>query len=77
MSRSRQRTPISGWAACRSEKKDKQLWHRAYRRAVRVALAQGLEDLPHYREHSNPWMMGKDGKVYFGNSRNAEIYMRK
>jgi hypothetical protein len=44
-----------------SEKKDKQFWHRAYRRAVRVALKSGREDDPHFREFSDPWVMSKDG----------------
>jgi len=30
-------------------------------------MYNGDEVLPHYRELSNPWCMGKDGRFYFGN----------
>lgn len=67
MSLSLLRTPISGNCKCRSEKSDKILYHRAYRRRVRMAIRAGLDPLPHFREVSNVWTWGKDGKTYFGN----------
>ena len=64
MSRSYKRTPIFGNACCDSEKEDKQLWHRAFRRKTKLALKSGLY-LPDFREVSNPWDFGKDGKHYW------------
>ena len=66
MSRSRRKTPISGYCVCRSEKRDKQLNHRRERQAVRQALFNEDEVMPHTREVSDPWSMGKDGKGWFG-----------
>lgn len=43
MSRSRRKTPITGITTARSEKFDKQRWHRAYRHAERQRL------------HANPY----------------------
>ena len=34
---------------------------------MKQAMSNGDEVLPHYRELSNPWSMGKDGRFYFGN----------
>jgi hypothetical protein len=65
MARSTNKRPFCGWTYCRSEKKDKQDYHRRYRSAVRQALRLGLEP-PHFREYSNRWMWGKDGRQYFG-----------
>lgn len=65
MARSRRKTPIYGNVVCRSEKTWKQIWHRRHRKAVKQALRTG-QPVPHYREHSDPWWMGKDGKRYFG-----------
>ncbi len=48
-----------------TEKKDKQYWHRAYRRAVRMAIQHGAEIMPHFREHSDPWSMSKDGPGFY------------
>lgn len=72
MSRSRKRTPICGWTTCRSEKEWKQRWHRRLRTAVRRHLLQTHDDtrLPDFREVSNPWTFGKDGKGYFGHLAN-------
>lgn len=66
MARSRRRTPVTGFTHCRSERKDKQAWHRRFRRAVRAALQREDDLLPHVREVSDPWGFGKDGKVYWG-----------
>lgn len=53
-------TPCGG--ARSSEKRDKSLWHRAYRRAVRIFLLSHEDGLiPHFREYSDPWLMDKDG----------------
>lgn len=69
MSLSHHHTPITGNCVCRSEKSYKILYHRRYRRAVRMALRIGADPLPHFRELSNVWLFGKDGKRYIGNLR--------
>lgn len=68
MSRSRRKTPITGWSCCRSEKEWKQRWHRRLRTSIRRHLRQTMDDtrLPHHYEVSNPWRFGKDGKQWFG-----------
>lgn len=72
MSRSYRHTPIAGITTCRSEKEWKQRWHRRLRSAVRRTLLQTMDDalLPHFREVSNIWTFGKDGKQYFGHLAN-------
>ena len=65
MSHSRQKTPITGWCCCRSEKTWKQFYHRRYRTAVKMALKTERR-IPDYREYSEPYWWGKDGKSYFG-----------
>ena len=63
MSRSVRKSRISGIAICASEKADKAIWHRAFRRAARanVEHSQFID----YRQFSDPWTMGKDGKHYW------------
>jgi hypothetical protein len=65
LSRSYKKHSYCGITTCRSEKPDKQLWHRAYRRVCRICIRSGVYSLPHYRLYSNPWAMGKDGKHWF------------
>lgn len=67
MSRSRKKAPVTGFTTCRSEKADKRAWHRAFRRAARQSEDAG-EHL-RQREFSDPWVMGKDGKCWWGNGR--------
>ena len=66
MSRSRLKTPIAGIAICRSERADKQEWHRRFRKRVREVLGSldmaSEPPLPHFRSLSDPWEFGKDGK---------------
>jgi hypothetical protein len=68
MSRSRKHTPKGGITAAASEKDDKRQAHQRERRRVRVVLAvdPAPELLPHRRELSDPWVMAKDGKAYYG-----------
>lgn len=66
VSRSRQRTPISGISTAHSEKWWKRLWHGKWRRRVKAAIRQGDDVLPHYREVDNIWSGPKDGKAWFG-----------
>ena len=67
MARSQRKTPIRGITTAESEKKDKQLAHRRYRRKMKAVLQQApdAEILPHVRDLSNPWSMSKDGRIRF------------
>lgn len=74
MSRSRRKHPYTGITTCESEKDDKREAHRRYRHAVRQRLqtdvpadaTHATDDptLPHWREYSDPWTWGKDGKWF-------------
>lgn len=76
MTRSYRHTPIFGNCLCRSEKRDKRIANRAWRRIVRVRLHTGTTELlPLQREVSNVCDFGKDGKRWFRNA-SAE-WMRK
>lgn len=63
MSRSRRKKPITGVTTASSEKEDKKLWHRVFRRKNKQLLNAGEEPLD-IKDVSNPWDMDKDGKVY-------------
>jgi hypothetical protein len=65
MSRSRRKRPFRGITTCESEKEDKQHAHRAYRHAVKqhMKLNPKSETIPNWREYSDPWSWGKDGKM--------------
>ena len=78
MSRSRKKTPIHGITTASSEKQDKRLYNRRFRRVVKQVLRQApeCEVLPHLREYSNPWSMDKDGKARFDPAKHPEL-MRK
>jgi hypothetical protein len=67
MSRSRKITSISGITNAKSEKQDKKLYNRRFRRICNVKVrAFGADDvLPVLREYSNVWAMDKDGKKWF------------
>jgi hypothetical protein len=67
MSRSKKRMPIRAVNGASSEKQDKRLYNRRYRRVCKQFLHVNpeCELMPHLREYSNPWAMAKDGKVWF------------
>jgi len=68
MSRSRRKRPFRGITTANSEKKEKRLYNRNFRRTTKQKvndLDSGADVLPHIQEHSNPWRMEKDGKVRF------------
>jgi len=80
MSRSRRKTPIIPMTLCRSERRDKQCWHRAWRRAERNALTALLSDrhveahLPWVRNDvSDVWTMSKDGRTYWSAEARSEM----
>jgi len=77
MSRSRRKTPICGITTAESDKRDKQLGNRRYRRAANVAVGKG-EDVPVYDLLVNPYSFSKDGRQYVSkNSQYYEDVMRK
>lgn len=63
MSRSLRKSKVAGVAICASEKVDKARWHRAFRRAANADVEQS--QFISFREFSDPWCMGKDGKGYW------------
>ncbi len=65
MSRSYRHTPIFGFTMAPSEKWQKRRARHVWRQAVKVALGNGAEILPHLREVSNVWSMPKDGKRWY------------
>ncbi|MFC4675142.1 hypothetical protein [Dysgonomonas termitidis] len=78
MSRSRKRTPVSTIACCKSQKADKRICNRLFRRESKVLLKQG-KDLPsRLREVMDVWSFAGDGKRYWGyDCRFIEKLMRK
>ena len=78
MSRSKKRTPVCGLTGARSEKQDKRLYNRRYRRICKqlIHVAPARELLPLLREYSNPWAMAKDGKFWFDPKQRPKL-MRK
>lgn len=72
MSRSIKNKYFSSYACCNSEKKDKKIWHKVFRRKEKQKISSSIDldehVTTHYREVSNPWSMGKDGKRRFSKS---------
>lgn len=64
MSRSFRHTPITGICCCESEKQDKRIHNRRYRRICKTLLRTGVDVLPKLRELTNIWVWGKDGRQY-------------
>ena len=64
MSRSYRKTPVVGMTTASSEKQDKRDANRRIRRRIRSILSDDplTDELPRWRELSNPWAMAKDGK---------------
>ena len=71
MSRSRRKSWIRGTTTCRSEKSDKQLVNRRFRKISKDRMARGLEPLYDMDEISDIWNWGKDGKFRFDDPRLA------
>ena len=66
MSRSRKKTSIGGITTAVSEKQDKRIYNRRYRRVCKQSLhIDHQQELPILKEYSNPWCMNKDGKKWF------------
>ena len=78
MSRSIKKTKISGYTKSESEKQDKKIWHKKYRRKQKQNLDFCLSDpdkfiFRHIREETNVWNFDKDGKRWY-NKKEAEEY---
>jgi len=61
MSRSYNKNPIRGNTTADSEKKDKQIANRSFRRTSKQKIKNEKEP-PLVRENSNVWTFDKDGK---------------
>ncbi len=75
MSRSKRRTPVRGMTSARSEKQDKRLYNRRYRRVCKQALHvdPARELLPLLRGYSNVGPMDKGGKFRFDPAAHPEL----
>lgn len=75
MSRSYRNVGVSPWTCCKSEKVDKIIANRIFRRRVRQALMKGRRSRMPYRmrEVSNIYSWGKDGRV--GHSYTTSRYL--
>ena len=65
MSRSRKKTNRGGATTAPSEKDNKKLWHKIFRRKNRTALKKADKEETIFvtkKEVSDPWKMDKDGK---------------
>lgn len=67
MSRSKKHSPWGAMTTARSEKWDKQTWHRNFRSLTKRLARNGDDEHPAFARHgrrlvSDPWDMNKDGK---------------
>ena len=66
MSRSKRKHNIRGNTCAESEKEDKKLWHKAFRRRTKIITTgkKNLDDIvfPSIKDVSDVWGMAKDGK---------------
>ena len=76
MSNSYKHTPIIGYGKG-SEKQDKRLANRAFRRIVKIKVHTGAKTLPTLRMVSHTDAFSKDGKWYFGKEEIYKKYLRK
>lgn len=65
MSRSYKKTPITAFTAAKSDKEDKKLANRLFRRASRNRIKSNREPFYRLREVCDVWDFAKDGKMYY------------
>ena len=65
MSRSYKKTPITAFTTAKSDKEDKRLANRLFRRASRNRIKSNREPFYRLREVCDVWDFAKDGKVYY------------
>jgi hypothetical protein len=75
MSRSYIKNKIVGYTKKETEKRDKTIANKRYRRLVKVRIAKRSEILPLIREVSNIYQFDKDGKHYYAGM--TKLEMRK
>jgi hypothetical protein len=75
MSRSYIKNKIVGYTTKESEKRDKTIANKQYRRLVKVRIAKRSEVLPLIREVSSVYWFDKDGKHYYAEM--TKLEMRK
>ena len=74
MARSRRKTPVVGVTSSESEKADKQLSHRKFRRVIRQVVPVNPDGhLPLEKELTNTHSMAKDGKSRFDPSASPKL----
>ncbi len=78
MSRSRRKKPIFGNTSSDSEKQDKVIYHRRFRRRVADAIRESVQSgdeatFPVADEVGNQWRWDKDGKTYWGDAPESEM----
>ena len=75
MSRSYIKNKKVGYTKKETEKRDKTIANKRYRRLVKVRIAKRSEILPLIREVSNIYQFDKDGKHYYAGM--TKLEMRK
>lgn len=65
MSRSYRKTPITSFTTAKSDKEDKKLANRLFRRASRNRIKSNREPFYRLREVCDVWDFAKDGRVYY------------
>lgn len=64
MSRSKKKTPKLGYSSSESEKEDKKMANRSFRRTSKQKVKTGKEPLIDMNEVVTKWDMAKDDKRY-------------
>ena len=65
MSRSYKKTPITSFTTAKSDKEDKKLANRLFRRASRNRIKSNREPFYRLRDVCDVWDFAKDGKMYY------------
>ena len=78
MSRSRRKKPIFGNTCASSEKRDKVIYHRRFRRRVADAIRESVQSgdeatFPLPDEVGDTWKWDKDGKSYWGDAEEKDL----
>jgi hypothetical protein len=73
MSRSRKKTPKTGITTADSEKNDKRLANRLFRRKTKSQLKNGESPFINIKEVSDVWLFDKDGKRYLKNATKSDL----
>lgn len=76
MSRSSRNNPAGGITTANSEKHDKRVANRRFRRKTRLAIRHEREPPASPRQISNVWCWAKDGKRWFGYHPEEEWWQR-